>query len=184
MGNIGEVFLQRMSVDDLKPADYNPREMSDKAREGLSNSINTFGLLQPIIWNKRTGNVVGGHQRLYDIINKGATETDVVVVDLPLIKEKALNISLNNSAIAGEYTDGLQDLLDEIDNGLKERLMLDTLEIPDWESLPELGDEQDTPIIVEKIIIAVKDSSLVDEIRDEIARVLDDHYTPSQVEIK
>ncbi len=149
---LGKITTRRMSVTELTPADYNPRIMDDRARQGLSNSIDTFGLVQPVIYNERTGNVVGGHQRLYDIVNKGVMETDVVVVDLPPSKEKALNIALNNSNIAGEFTDGLQDLLDEMDVQLKEDLLLDTLELEDkdfdpskeWEGMPEFENEDET----------------------------------------
>jgi len=108
---IGHIHLERMSIEQLKPADYNPRTMTDRARQGLSNSIESFGLVQPIIYNKRTDHVVGGHQRLYDIIIKGATETDVVVVDLPEIKEKALNIALNHKGIAGDMDQEKLDAL-------------------------------------------------------------------------
>jgi 3'-phosphoadenosine 5'-phosphosulfate sulfotransferase (PAPS reductase)/FAD synthetase len=111
---MGRMNLVPMEVEKLIPADYNPRTMSDKARTGLSNSLNAFGLLQPIIWNKQTGNIVGGHQRLNDLISKGVKITDVVVVDLSLDKEKALNVTLNNPAISGVFTDSIRSLLDEI----------------------------------------------------------------------
>ena len=115
--NIGHIQTERIEISQLNPAEYNPRDMTDKAREGLSNSIESFGLMQPIIWNKQTGNVVGGHQRLYDIISKGALETDVIIVDFPLAKEKAANIALNHSGISGTYDeDKLQALLSDIDN--------------------------------------------------------------------
>jgi hypothetical protein len=136
----------RRTIEDLKPADYNPRTMSDRARAGLSNSIDSFGLVQPIIWNKRTGRVVGGHQRLYDLIAKGATDTDVVEVDIPEIKEKALNIALNHSGISGDFEQGkLQQLLQEIgnqapqlmeDTNLVDLLRVDT-DIPDFKEYDE-----------------------------------------------
>lgn len=113
--NIGHVKLVRKSIGVLKPAEYNPRNITDKAKKGLSNSIDSFGLLQPIVWNKQTGNVIAGHQRLEDIIAKGATETDVIEVDFDLAKEKSANIALNHTGLAGTYDlDKLQFLLDEI----------------------------------------------------------------------
>jgi hypothetical protein len=125
---LGLITLVRKKISELNPAPYNPRTMTDKARQGLSNSIDAFGLVQPIIWNRQTGNVVGGHQRLYDLITKGVEETDVVEVDIPLIKEKALNISLNNSAISGDYDDDkLQELLGELNEEMKIDLMLEDL---------------------------------------------------------
>lgn len=134
--NIGHVTLTRVSIDMLKPADYNPRIISDRARQGLSNSIDSFGLVQPIIWNKQTGNVVGGHQRLYDIIAKGATETDVIEVDWPLAKEKSANIALNHTGISGTYDDDmLADLLTEISGQDVIDFNFDELKLPEWEAI-------------------------------------------------
>ena len=59
--------IKRMSLDKLNPAKYNPRKElkpGDPEFEKLKRSIQEFGLVEPIILNKRTGNVVGGHQRL------------------------------------------------------------------------------------------------------------------------
>ena len=41
-----------------KEAEYNPRRISDEAKEGLRASMERFGLVQPIIWNRRTERVV------------------------------------------------------------------------------------------------------------------------------
>lgn len=48
-----------------------------------------FDLVEPLVWNKRTGNLVGGHQRLKILKEQGRTEVEVSVVDLSPIKEKA-----------------------------------------------------------------------------------------------
>jgi hypothetical protein len=71
-----------MKVKDFVPASYNPRTISDRAMEGLRNSIERFGIVQSVVWNKRTGRVVGGHQRLKILVEKGEEETDVAVVDV------------------------------------------------------------------------------------------------------
>lgn len=85
-----------MKIADLRPANYNPRAISPAALSGLQASLKRFGLVQPIVVNKRTGNVVGGHQRIKALADLGETEADMVVVDLSEIEEKALNITLNN----------------------------------------------------------------------------------------
>ena len=59
--------IKKMQVEKLKPADYNPRKKlkpGDKEFEKLKNSILEFGYVEPVIFNQRTGVVVGGHQRL------------------------------------------------------------------------------------------------------------------------
>lgn len=70
--------------------------------------------VEPVIWNKRTGIVVGGHQRLKVMKDLGFTEVDCVVVDLDEAKEKALNIALNK--ISGEWDNNLlASLLKDLD---------------------------------------------------------------------
>ena len=104
-----------MKLSELKPAEYNPRKISDIALEGLENTIEEFGLVQNLVWNKRTGNLVGGHQRMKVLTGKHVEDAMVCIVDLPEEKEKALNIALNNPHISGEFDDdGLQELLGEI----------------------------------------------------------------------
>ena len=103
--------IKRMKLVDLKMAEYNPRKISDDAFEGLGESINKFGMLIPIVWNKRTGNIVGGHQRYKHLVEMGETETEVVVVDIDGNEEVALNITLNNPNIRGKFTDDVVRLL-------------------------------------------------------------------------
>ena len=96
--------IEKKNVKDLLPADYNPRkdlQPGDPEYEKLKRSIEQFGYVEPVIWNKQTGRVVGGHQRLKVLIDSGITEVDVVVVDMNTEKEKALNIALNK--INGEW---------------------------------------------------------------------------------
>lgn len=106
--------IERMKLAELIPADYNPRTITAAAYKGLTASIERFGLVQPIIFNERTGRVVGGHQRLKVLLDKGEAETDVAVVDLPEAEEKALNLTLNNQAIAGQFTEDVLAILEEL----------------------------------------------------------------------
>ncbi len=75
----------------------------DKRWKKLERSIAEFELVQPIIWNRRTGHIVGGHQRCEILKHQGRTEVECVVVDLPLSREKALNVALNNSEVGGDW---------------------------------------------------------------------------------
>lgn len=110
--------IQIMKLSDLKPADYNPRidlESGMEEYEKLKQSILEFGFVDPPIFNKRTGNLVGGHQRVAVAKDLGlCEEIEVSVVDLPLDKEKALNVALNK--ISGRWDDDkLALLLKELD---------------------------------------------------------------------
>ncbi|UBM06625.1 site-specific DNA-methyltransferase [Enterococcus mundtii] len=113
------MVIKSMKLVDLKPADYNPRinlEPGMDEYEKLKHSILEFGFVDPPIFNKRTGNLVGGHQRVAVAKDLGlCEEIEVSVVDLSLEREKSLNVALNK--ISGEWDeDKLAVLLKELDS--------------------------------------------------------------------
>ncbi len=96
--------IEKLKTDRLIPADYNPRKdlkPGDSEYEKLKRSIEQFGYVEPVIWNKTTGRVVGGHQRLKVLLDMGITEVECVVIEMDEEKEKALNIALNK--ISGDW---------------------------------------------------------------------------------
>ena len=96
--------IEKKPAADLLPAEYNPRkdlQSGDAEYEKLKRSLEQFGYVEPVIWNKTTGRVVGGHQRLKVLMDLGYTDVDCVVVELTEENEKALNIALNK--ISGEW---------------------------------------------------------------------------------
>ena len=108
--------IERKRIRDLNRAAYNPRIdpiPGDTEYENLRRSITTYGMLIPVIWNKRTGNVVGGHQRLTVLENEGETEVDVSVVDLDETQERQLNVALNKIE-GGWDEEKLAELLAEL----------------------------------------------------------------------
>ena len=91
-------------VSDLKPAEYNPRKLSDKQFQDIRNSIEKFGFVDPIIVNineERYGTIVGGHQRVKVWDSMGNSEVPCVELDLSFEEEKELNIRLNKNS--GEF---------------------------------------------------------------------------------
>lgn len=109
--------LQRIPIEKLKPAKYNPRKdlkPGDPAYEKIKRSLNDYGYVDPVIWNEVTGNIVGGHQRQKILVAEGATEIDCVVVHIENPQdEKAMNIALNKAV--GEWEPvALADLLSEL----------------------------------------------------------------------
>lgn len=108
--------IEKKQIKDLDRAEYNPRiELipGDTEYENLRRSISTYGMLIPVIWNKRTNRVIGGHQRLTVLENEGKTEVDVSVVDLDETQERQLNVALNK--IKGCWDEEkLTDLLTEL----------------------------------------------------------------------
>lgn len=105
--------IQEMTLIDLKEHPNNPRTIRDTALKGLIASLEEFGLVQPIIWNKRTGHIVGGHQRRKALLAAGYAKAQVLVVDYDEKKETGALMSLNNERIQGEWTEGATDLLVE-----------------------------------------------------------------------
>jgi ParB-like chromosome segregation protein Spo0J len=111
--------IRTLPIDQLNPAPYNPRvdlQPGDKQYDLIKKGIEEFGLVDPLVWNEKTGNLVGGHQRLKVLVDLGYTEVEVSVVSLSLTKEKALNVALNK--LSGDWDmPKLKDLLQEIDTG-------------------------------------------------------------------
>lgn len=96
--------IRKVPISLLNAAPYNPRkdlQPGDPEYQKIARSIEKYGCVEPIIWNERTGNVIGGHQRLKVLAATGAVEVDVSVVQLSLEDEKALNLALNK--ISGQW---------------------------------------------------------------------------------
>lgn len=109
------IELRHLPVADLRPAPYNPRrelKPGSQAYRKLETSLREFGLVEPLVWNARTGHVVGGHARLAILRELGHAVVPVSVVDLDDDRERALNVVLNNLEAQGRYDpDKLRDLL-------------------------------------------------------------------------
>lgn len=102
-------------INDLIPADYNPRKHDDVASEQLKQSILRFGLVDPVISNsspERKNIIIGGHFRWEVAKELGYETVPVVYVDIPdLEKEKELNLRLNKNT--GEFDWDLLAKFDE-----------------------------------------------------------------------
>lgn len=77
--------IRKVPISLLNAAPYNPRkdlQPGDPEYQKIARSIEKYGCVEPIIWNEKTGNVIGGHQRLKVLAATGAVEVDVSVVQL------------------------------------------------------------------------------------------------------
>ncbi|MDC1205345.1 DNA methyltransferase [Candidatus Pacebacteria bacterium] len=92
-------------ITELKASEYNPRKHTKDQAEHLTESIERFGMIDPIICNSANGRediVVGGHFRLEIAKELGMEEVPVVYVNISdLEKEKELNLRLNKNT--GEF---------------------------------------------------------------------------------
>ena len=116
--------MQTINRQSIKNAAYNPRFMGDKERKKLRNAIKENGLVSALTWNKRTGNLVGGHQRLeqLDALEKSDDyELTVCVIDVDKKQEAKLNVQLNNPSMQGEWDVGkLFEMTEEFDLSMEE----------------------------------------------------------------
>lgn len=103
-----------VNIDDLIPADYNPRKMNEKERQDLIDSVKEFGPVVPLVVNtgKRTNVLVGGHQRsqIYKELGFKTVEAYRPHRELSIEEEKRLNLRLNKNTGSWDY-----DKLKEMD---------------------------------------------------------------------
>ena len=111
--------VETISRADIKNAPYNPRIMDKEAKKRLKKNLQENGLVSALTWNKRTGNLCGGHQRLeqLDALEKNKDYSlDVCVIDVDERQEAKINVILNNPSMQGEWDlDLLADMSEEFD---------------------------------------------------------------------
>jgi len=121
LSKIQAFTVERVHRSVLKNAPYNPRHITERGKAKLRETLKRVGLVQPLVWNKRSGNLVGGHQRIKQIDALEGTSDyylDVAVVDVDDKREKELNVLLNNTDVGGGWElDKLKEILqdEEID---------------------------------------------------------------------
>ncbi|MDP1796378.1 MAG: ParB N-terminal domain-containing protein [Planctomycetaceae bacterium] len=181
------MHIETLPLSELKPAPYNPRvslRPGMPAYERLARSLAEFDLVQPIVWNRTTGHIVGGHQRLEVLKARGVTRIECVVVELPLEREKALNIALNNENLAGDWDPAkLQDLLAELQavpdfdatlTGFDESDLKELLMSPADASEDIIDDPESAPMV--RVILEIEPDEW-DELRPVIDDLLRRHPT-------
>jgi hypothetical protein len=92
--------VKERKISELKSAEYNPRLMTEDDYRDLKASLQAFGCVDPIVVNQHKGRkdvVVGGHQRLKIWTDLGHKTIPCVYVDLPLARERELNVRLNKN---------------------------------------------------------------------------------------
>jgi DNA modification methylase len=93
--------IKHVSPATLRAAEYNPRKWDKEAQQHLKESIERFGVVDPILVNDapgRKGIVIGGHFRLSVIKELGLKTVPVVYITIPEIeREKELNLRLNQN---------------------------------------------------------------------------------------
>ena len=100
--------------NEIKEAAYNPRIIDDDNLKKLTKGIREHGLVVPLCWNERTGNLVSGHQRLKALDKmhrKKDFKVPCSVINVDEKEEKQLNVQMNNPSMQGDWDLGaLADL--------------------------------------------------------------------------
>ena len=185
-----------MKIDDLKPAPYNPREITSEAMSGLQASIEEFGDISGIVWNKKTGNLVAGHQRLEAIKKKWGEKLDIKkdciitpvgkfpirIVDWELPLEKAACIAANSQEISGTFTDDLQLVIEDVNVDLpdlsKSLLLEQIIEVKDIKE-PELQDDAHDRTF--KFTLSEQESDDIDAVFDKLRKDAPKGTTDTQI---
>jgi DNA modification methylase len=142
--NKENIKIEYIDISVLKSPDYNPRKWDDVAKEQLKESINKYGVVDPLLVNgaeNRYGIVIGGNFRLETLKELGHATVPVVFINIPdLEKEKELNIRLNKNQGEWDY-----DLLSQFDESILSDIGFSSEEIDDIfeeEDIPEDFDIQ------------------------------------------
>jgi len=88
------------NAKELLPAKYNPRQITGKELDELKESIQLFGMVEPIIVNMKHGRkniIISGHQRLKACKELGIEIVPCIELQLDEMKEKQLNIRMNKA---------------------------------------------------------------------------------------
>ena len=87
-------------ISELIFAEYNPRKLTTEEHKQLTDSLQRFGVVDPVIVNKnkeRKDIIIGGHQRARIWQELGHKNIPTVELDLTYDKERELNVRLNKN---------------------------------------------------------------------------------------
>lgn len=155
------MIIETKKLLDLKPAPYNPRSSTKEQEKHLQESLRKFGVVEPIIFNKQTWYIVGGHFRVRELKKLGYKEVECVIVDLNEADEKELNIRLN--ANTGEWD------FDELANWNADELSGWGIEIEEKITL-KIEDKQIKPFNKTHILFSFPPEKLI-EIQEYIEKI-------------
>lgn len=149
----------------LKNAEYNPRVINDAEKRKLKLGIKRHGMVAPIVYNKRTGNICGGHQRITALDSLAETKNytlSVAQIDVDLSREKEINILLNNPQAQGAW-----DLPKLSELVMDKELNLDGMGFDRSDLFRLLGEDYDTGQDAETLTV------MADKVREATQRYRD-----------
>ncbi|HBI50231.1 MAG TPA: hypothetical protein DDY21_00055 [Candidatus Moranbacteria bacterium] len=148
-----EATYTKLKLQDLKPAKYNPRIITDSQLDHLEASM-AKGILQPIVVNKDM-TIIGGHQR-YRVLTDRTEKEEIVcaVVDVDKKTEKELNLAMNQ--ISGFWN---EDLRNELVYELRDS------------NIPGFDEEEKQQILLQREMMLEKEGSYDPDEDEEIKSI-------------
>lgn len=117
LAEIKDATLEELDLNSINLAVYNPRKdlkPGDKEWQKIEANLLKYGNLGGMVFNRQTGNLVGGHQRIKILRHHGRTKAIFAVVNLGENEEKALNVALNRLGEGSWDRARLAGLLEEL----------------------------------------------------------------------
>jgi len=132
---------EKRKISELKPAPYNPRELTEQQAKDLSTSLERFNLADPIVINLNN-RIIGGHQRINILKQSGNLSVDVRVPSRKLTdhEEKELNLRLNKNLGQWDY-----DMLANFDEDMLKDIGFDSKELDKIFQLETKTEDDDVP---------------------------------------
>ena len=147
-----DMRIEHVSIDILKPAEYNPRRWDKEAENKLKESITRFGIVDPLLVNsasERNGIVIGGHFRLSVLKEMGYTQVPVLYVNIPDIeRERELNLRLNSNTGDWDW-----NLLAKFDESFLADVGFSSEELDDIFAVEEIPEQFDLEAELKKLKI-------------------------------
>lgn len=113
-----DLRIDYVRPNELRPAEYNPRTISDATLKALATLMDEHGFVDPVIARREDGLILGGHQRIRaNALRRRPDERVpcVFISDVDDTRAKALNVSLNNPEAQGQFDDEmLAELINDI----------------------------------------------------------------------
>src|SRR3990167_4107854 len=121
---------QKRKISELKPAPYNPRELTEKQAQDLATSLELFNLAEPIVINQNN-TIVGGHQRINILKAKYGDNGTEVELNLRLNK----NLGQWNFDALANFD---EELLKDVGFESQELDKIFQLDLPNEDDVPEV----------------------------------------------
>lgn len=167
--------LEEREINEIFENPNNPRTMSKKSASLLENSIERFGLCQPIVINSENS-IIGGHQRKRIMEQLGFSRVLVMVPNRSISEEDREDLALLLNKASGSWDFDILANCWDIEKLLANGFSNDELEI-------ETKPKSDKPRIF-KLTVKFEDEDQMYLVEESIAPILEEYGATYKVNIK